>query len=48
MSSVWTLRVKSGIYFLGLSVGLVLVGWVLKYAVAEPVVSVRKFCTYAR
>jgi len=48
MSSVWKLRVKSSIYFLGLSAGLVLVGCVLKYAVAGPVVSVREFCTYAK
>jgi len=48
MSSMWKLGVKFLIYFLGLSAGLVLVGWVLKYAVAGPVVSVREFCTYAK
>jgi len=48
MSSMWKLRVKSLIYFLGLAAGLVLVGWVLKYAVAGPVVSVREFYTYAK
>jgi hypothetical protein len=48
MSSTWKLRVKFSIYFLGLSAGLVLVGWILKYAVAGPVVSVREFCTYAK
>jgi len=48
MSSMWKLRVKSSIYFLGLAAGLILVGWVLKYAVAGPVVSVREFSTYAK
>ena len=41
LNSMWKIRVKSSIYFLGLAAGLVLVGWVLKYAVAGPVISVR-------
>jgi hypothetical protein len=45
---MWKLRVKTTIYFLGLAAGLVLVGWVLKYAVAGSVISVRELCAYAK
>jgi hypothetical protein len=37
---MWKLRVKTSIYILGLAAGLVLVEWVLKYAVAGSVISV--------
>lgn len=45
---MWKLRVKTSIYILGLVAGLVLVEWVLKYAVAGSVISVRELCAYAK
>jgi hypothetical protein len=45
---MWKLRVKTSIYIIGLAAGLVLVEWVLKYAVAGSVISVREFCAYAK
>jgi hypothetical protein len=45
---MWKLRVKTSIYFLGLAAGLGLVGWVLKYAVAGPIISVIELRAYAK
>jgi hypothetical protein len=45
---MWKLRVKTSIYFLGLAAGLGLVGWVLKYAVARPIISVIELRAYAK
>ena len=46
--SIWKLRVKYSIYVLGLAAGLVLVEWILKYAVAGPIISVREVYAYTK